>query len=63
MLRFEEVWEEVDDSRSHNHLDGKLLLKRDISLLTTYDDFIKSYFYRPRPADAHRGATQQNTGY
>ena len=63
MLRFEEVWEEIDDGRSHNHLNCKILLKRDISLLTAYGNFIKSQFYRPRSADAHKGATQQNSGY
>jgi len=27
ILRFEEVWEEIDYSCSYNYLDGKLLLK------------------------------------
>ena len=62
MLRFEEVWEEIDYGRSYNHLNGKFLLKRDISLLTAYSNFIKSWFDRPRSAGAHRGATQQNSG-
>jgi len=43
MLRFEEVWEEIDYGRSYNHLNGKFLLKRGISLLTAYSNFIKSW--------------------